>query len=155
MKTILGLVGHDARAVFHAIDGLVHPVPNAGANDARAALDDVPVVLQVAYGLSHGMGIFADEVGTILDPILIACHIVHRGIHAGIEVRSGRIAPVGRTLIVDGSAVEGLHGRIGLLEVEAASRLVAQGPERDAGVVAVARHHAHVAVHILSGPVSV
>ena len=53
------VVGYDGRVV----DSLVYPVPDAASDARGAAFDDVPIFLQVADGVSHGVGIFAHEVG--------------------------------------------------------------------------------------------
>ena len=50
---------HTTQEVGGPIDRLVHPVPDATSDDIVVVrvLDDVPVVLEVADGLAHGVGI--------------------------------------------------------------------------------------------------
>src|SRR5574344_23267 len=43
------------------IERLVHPIPDTTADSRFAALDDIPVLLQIADSLSHGMCILAHK----------------------------------------------------------------------------------------------
>ena len=146
----LGLTAEDGLRVD---DGLVHPVPDAAADTEVATFDDVPVFLEVAKAVAHGVGIFAHEEGLVA---LVAggfsLHIGQRGIHDGVDVRPLRTARVGRAFVVDGAWVEGAHSVVGSREVATHAALVAQGPEDDRGVVAVAQHSADAAVNKLALP---
>ena len=65
--------------------GLVHPVPNAAADASIGIFDNLPVFAQIADGVTHGVGIFADKHGLVQ----IAGVLVHpclAGIHFRIEV---------------------------------------------------------------------
>ena len=53
-----------ANAMLHfqwVIDSLIDPVPNTGTDAGIAALNHIPVFLQVALCITHGMRIFAEE----------------------------------------------------------------------------------------------
>ena len=146
----LGLTAEDGLRVD---DGLVHPVPDAAADTEVAIFDDVPVFLEVAKAVAHGVSIFAHEEGLVT---LVAggfsLHIGQRGIHDGVDVRPLRAARVSRAFVVDGAWIEGAHSVVGSRKVAAYAALVAQGPEDDGGVVAVAQHGADAAVHKLAFP---
>ena len=131
------------------IDGLVHPVPNGSANGGIALLDDVPRFAQVANGISHGVGIFTykerfvEIAGVFLEPL-------DARIHLAVEVAEAmatHIGAVARAFVVDGTrGVEHFCATITSFEIATAAGLVAQAPEDDAGVVAVAHDHALYAV---------
>ena len=139
--------------VSSIIDRLVHPVPDAAADAIDAAFNDVPVFLQVAHRVSHGVGIFTHEVR--LTPVVsvgVVAHLRQRRIHLAADVRAVVHVGICGTLIVNGSRIEVAHGVVGGADVRTLSALVAETPEDDGGVVAVAAHHAGGAVHILSTP---
>ena len=46
---------------LRVVDRLVHPVPNATADGRVALLHDVPIMVEIANGVAHGVGIFADK----------------------------------------------------------------------------------------------
>ena len=66
------------------VDALVNPVPDATAHDIVVRLYDFPVVLQIAHGLPHGVGIFT-EIVRVFEITLFAgnvLHAFHRRVHA-------------------------------------------------------------------------
>ena len=138
--------------VVGGVDGLVHPVPDTTADAVAAALHDVPVFLQVAYGVAHGVGIFAHEIGLAAPvSVAVAFHIVQSRIHLAPYLR-GLSAGAGGTLIVYGARVEFAGGCETGLVVLSVSALVAEAPEDDGRIVAVAYHHADGAVDVLRFP---
>ena len=147
-------VDHEVAAldVVGVVDGLVHPIPNACAHAVAASFDGVPVFLQVAHGVAHGVGIFAGKVGLqVTVAVGVAFQETHLGIHRRIEI--ARVGPSARaSLIMDGARVDGTHGGIGIVEVAAHTALVAQRPREHGGVIAVAVDHTHDAVHINRAP---
>ena len=146
----LGLTAEDGLRVD---DGLVHPVPDAAADTEVAILDDVPVFLEVAKAVTHSVSIFAHEEGLVaLVAGRFSLHVSQCGVHNGVDVGPLRAARVGRAFVVDGAWVEGAHSVVGSREVAAYAALVAQGPEDDGGVVAVAQHSADAAVDKLALP---
>ena len=125
------------------IDGLVHPVPDAASDGGIALLHRLHVLLEISYGITHGMGILTEEHRLILSTGVLG-HPVHRGVHLAVEVTVGvasETLAVACPLIMDGTgAVHAVCHLIAVLEVAAASGFVAQAPHDDAGVVDVARH---------------
>ena len=132
---------------------LVHPVPDASANHPLAfKFNVVPVFLQVADGVAHGMGIFAQEEGSVLLALVLVLlyHTGHTGVHAAVHV-GGSV----HALIVYHAAVQCSNGLAPLNEVVTASAFVAHAPENDTGVVPVTQHHAFHTVEIGIAPVGV
>ena len=66
--------------VLGVYDGLVYPVPDAASHAIAACFHNVPVLLEIAYGVSHGVGVFTHEVGLVfvvdvsLDGWYVAIH---------------------------------------------------------------------------------
>ena len=146
----LGLTAEDGLRVD---DGLIHPVPDAAADTEVAIFDDVPVFLEVAKAVAHSVSIFAHKEGLVARVAGgFSLHIGQRGVHDGVDVRPLRAARVGGAFVVDGAWVEGAHSVVGSREVATHAALVAQGPEDDGGVVAVAQHSADAAVNKLALP---
>ena len=87
------------------------------------------------------MCILADEVGLAGVSVAAAAHAAHCRIHRRAEVRVAHVA-----LVVDEAVVELANLADARSEVACAARLVAERPEDNARVVAVAHHHAHLAV---------
>ena len=140
----------DAACVVYT---LVHPVPDTASDDAVRTLDDVPVFLQVAYSLTHSVCIFANEVRLAVESVAVFYDIVDDGIHVRTEV--GILLAMLVALIMHpciASGKESLHLIVGGLEVLSASRLVAERPEYNARMVAVAQHHASCTVYISGLP---
>ena len=113
---------------------LVHPIPNGSTTDAGVGIDDIPVLLQVAHRIAHGVGIFAHHEGLVLHRFRILLQVI------GVEVA---VVPNGRVAAV--AIVERWTGLVELayliihrLYVRAYSTLVAKTPKDDAGVVEVA-----------------
>ena len=63
------------------VDALVNPVPDAAASDTVAALDDVPVFLEVAYSLTHSVSILTDEVRLAIESVAVLQHTLDLRIH--------------------------------------------------------------------------
>ncbi len=138
------------------IDALVYPVPDASADDRLAILYDVPVFLQVAHSLSHGVCVFADEVWFVMETFGKALHHLYLRIHVATKVRVAFAVLI--AFIVHQSITtrqESLHAVVGGLEVDTTTALIAQRPEDDARVIAVTQHHALSAVHICGFPCGV
>ena len=134
--------------VIGTIDRLVHPVPDAAAHTVGAALDDVPVFFEVAHGVAHSVGILAHEI-RLLAPVVVGLRRgeVDVGIHHAPHIRIIGIA-ARCSFVVHGAVVEFVRTVVAGFQVAADARLVAERPEADGGVVAVAQHHALNAVHV-------
>ena len=138
---------------LRVVDRLVHPVPNATADAELAVLDDVPIFLEVAYAVAHGVGVFAHEEGLRAAVAgRLALHVGKFRVHDGMDVGPLRGAGVGGAFVVDGARVEGAGGIVGSGEAYAHAALIAQRPEDDGGVVAVAQDSARAAVGELPRP---
>lgn len=162
----IGLVGpvpeHAAVSLRHALEGrglvnpvsgrvgaegLVHKIPDGPAHHARGGLKGFHVLLEIAQGIPHGMGVFAHEEGAgglLLPPVF---HPVHGRIHGGIHIHG--LVAVREFAVMEGARIViGPDGFRGRHEVGAVAGLVAQGPEDDGGMVLGAVNHAHVALHV-------
>ncbi len=129
---------------------MVDQLPHAAAHKARILVDRLPVILQVARALPHGVGVLAQEEGFAALLLAILDHIGHRGIHLRDHIRGFSLLVA---LIMDGAGgiqlADGVrHGD----KVYAVARFIAQRPGDDRGMVAVAFHHAHAAVDKLFFP---
>ena len=162
----IGLVGpvpeHAAVGLRHALEGrglvnavpgrigaegLVHKIPDGPAHHARGGLKGFHVLLEIAQGIPHGMGVFAHEEGTgslLLPPVF---HPVHGRIHGGIHVHG--LVAVREFAVMEGARIViGPDGFRGRFKIRPVAGLVAQGPEHNGGMVLGTVHHAHVAFHM-------
>jgi len=162
----IGLVGpvpeHAAVGLRHALEGsglvnavpgrvgaegLVHKIPDGPAHHARGGLKGFHVLLEIAQGIPHGMGVFAHEegAGSLLPPPVF--HPVHGRIHGGIHVHG--LMAVREFAVMEGARIViGPDGFRGRFKIRPVAGLVAQGPEHDGGMVLGTVHHAHVAFHM-------
>ena len=62
------------------VNGLVNPVPDGHANDARARLGALTIFRHVASGAAHGVCHFADE-HRLVEGVAILVHPTHSRIH--------------------------------------------------------------------------
>ena len=130
------------------VDGLVHPIPDAATNAGVRVFDDVPVFVQIADGVAHGMGVFTNK-HRFVQSAGILVHPGHAGVHLGVEVRESAAAVgAGGTcaLVVYGAVVERFGHVVAIAEVLAVASLVAQAPHQHAGTIAVTLYHALDAV---------
>ena len=128
------------------IDGLVGPVPDTAADGAFRRFDDIPIFLEVTDCLTHCVGILAKEVGAGFGAVVVG----GEGRQAGIHFRGHvGVAPgvAVDAFVVDDARVERTDSVVAILEVDVVGTFVAHRPEDNAGVVAVAEHHAFLAVN--------
>ena len=118
------------------IKTLIHPIPYRCTGDAAIGIDYVPILLQVAHRVAHGVGILAANEGLLR--LLLSLVLQHLGGRVA-EVVQGRVA---RMTIVEGQSrgIETAHGIVHRLDVRANASLIAKAPEDDAGVIEVALH---------------
>ena len=146
-------VGVVLLTVFFLHQAMVGPLPDAAAHQLGIGLEGLPVGFQQAGALTHGVAVFALEQGLFRIAFRVVLHERNIGVHAAGHVGGeGFLFPL-VTLIVNGPGgidfADGLgHG----LMAAAVAGFVAQAPHENAGVVAVAHHHAHAAVHELGLP---
>ena len=136
--------------VCRVVDALVYPVPDASSDAVAAAFDDVPVFLEVSDGITHGVCIFAHEIG-FRRRVRRRLYGTDGGVHHRLQVGIGRSAACG-AFIVNRAGVERLAAVVGALEIAARTAFVAEAPENDGGMVAVAVDHAFRAVEELVFP---
>ena len=130
------------------VDGLVHPVPDATANAGVAAFNNIPIFLEVADGVAHGVGVFTDE-HRLVEVARVLIHPSHAGVHLRVEIGEASAAVVAvraGAFVVNGARVERLGLVVAGAEVLAVASLVAKAPHDDGGAVAVAHHHTFDAV---------
>ncbi len=135
---------------------LVDPVPDEAALHVGIGVDRIPLPDEVARRVTHGVGVLRGGYGAVAaaaadrrEPCGAG---VLRHVHVGVPL------PL-RALVVDRAvhqpAVGLFHIEIGLVEVVAVARLVAQRPEGHAGVVLVALEHVARAVHVGGQPLGI
>ena len=108
---------------------LVYPIPDTATLEDGIFFDDVPILLEVAETVAHGMGIFAKNEGTRHLLVLgILLQIGRGSVHRAVDVR---IPFQQCTLILDGAAVERLQGVVGDVEIQSVPGFVAQRPDDD------------------------
>ena len=135
-----GLAG--LRAGDLGVDRLVRPVPDPAALEVRVLPDDVPIVLQAACAVAHGVVVFAHDeweraaLAVLLNALASGIGRVHLRLHVNIRA----VVPA---LVVDQAGWVVLvkvleHPLQGL----AGANLVAGGPHQHAGIVLIALQHA-------------
>ena len=124
------------RAVDGLCESLVSPVPDGGADDGGVGIDDVPVLLEVAHGVAHGMAVLAHHEWSVCDAFGDALHLV--GVEVAVVV-DGRVATVA---VVERWTcwIQGNNGIAHGFCVCSSSCLVAQTPKNDARMVAVTQY---------------
>ena len=154
-------LGVDAVGVLP--DRLVHPVPDASADERRIGVDDVPVLLEVSDGVAHRVRVLAHDEG-LPRAVLRGERLVLLG-HAGrarllvaelaaaLEPFDGRIhrrvnvrVLVAALPVHWASGVRLLDGLYRRAEAVAVSGLVAKRPDRNRRMVAVELDLAAVAL---------
>ena len=118
---------------------LVLEVPDAAALERRILPDQVPVLLEVADGIPHRMGVFTldERPGRLAFQILHALFqpLVHRTEDIGIPFQL-------RTFVLNRTrGVHFLDHPVAGLEIGAVARFVSQTPDNDAGMVEIPQHH--------------
>ena len=117
--------------------GLVHEVPDEASLVFRILADQVPILLEAALGIAHGMGVLALDERPGLGRILaVAHHVAVFHVHRAIDIG---LAVLGQgPLILDGTRrIQGLDHIIGIVEIGARTAFIAKGPENHRRVVAV------------------
>ena len=103
---------------------MIHPVPDGGTNDAGVRIDDIPVLLKIATGITHGVGIFAHHEGFVADFLSFTTQVI------GIEVAVIPYTTLASVAVVEGwaSGVQLTHFIIHGLDVRPYAALVAEAP---------------------------
>ena len=130
---------------------LVYPVPDATALSHRLRLEHLPVVLQTALAVAHGVGILTQDEGAV-DVGLgqIGLYLVDAAVHAAIDV--GIEVLLGALVLYGAVGLDRFEPAVGVLEVDPVAGLVAQRPDGDRRVVLAPLVHAPRAVHVSLEP---
>ena len=134
------------------VNALVYPVPDASTNTYSRLFEFVPVFAEITHAVTHGVVVFAHEIRLTRSVGAASVgslrYFPHVRIHLTVEVGDTSIVTtsVGGAFVVDGACIERAHCVVRSDEVIACAAFVTQRPEDDAGVVAVAQHHAFGAV---------
>ena len=135
---------------------LVHPIPDKPSLQTwvGGVAERIPVLVEVAQRIAHGVGIFAENDGP---GGVHGCHLLHPldgGIHVGHEIVAGKGFSVGPAAFeVNGpGGVNGKDGITHCVEIAAPSTFIAKRPGHDAGVIFVPLCHRNSPVHMGSFP---
>ena len=77
---------------------LIHPVPDGCTNDAGVCIDHIPVLLQIAAGITHGVGILAHHKGLVADFLSLTTQVI------GIEITVVPDTTIAAVAVVEGWA---------------------------------------------------
>ena len=126
-----GIVGQLIAGGIGDHTGLVHPVPDEAAQHVVAGTDGIPVLLDAAHGVAHGVVVLAHHVGHVVAGLTLDGG--HGGIHVGAHV--GAVGLVGAL---------GVHRTGGIVVLEVPDQII----EHVVGIVGVAL----VVVLVAGGP---
>ena len=113
---------------------MVHPVPDGGTGDTAVGVDHIPILLEVAHRVAHGVGIFTGDERFFGFLLGLGLEHVRCGIAEVVERRITRMAVVERQTC----AIKGYDFVVHGLNVWPHTTLVSETPEDDARVVEVA-----------------
>ena len=142
-------IGRDSCAILYILrikDGLIHPVPDAAANHSVAIFNNIPIFAQIPYSLSHGMSILAHDERLTVATIAQSLCTFNPCVHLRIHIR-GFVS-----MAMNESRIEFANSIITVRHIFAPSIFVAQRPEDYRRMIAVAKHHTHIAIHEGIGP---
>ena len=141
-------VGFASALIIHKETALrlVNEVPDKASLIRRVlrCLDDIPVVLQIAHRVTHGVSVLDEdewpqEIGVGGNSAVVEIKGLREpGIHRAVDVAVG--VKLGR-LILYGAVVNTLQEIVGRLEDDAMTRLVAKRPDDDGRMVLVTVVH--------------
>mmetsp|Transcript_136620 Transcript_136620/g.237200 ORF Transcript_136620/g.237200 Transcript_136620/m.237200 type:complete len:403 (+) Transcript_136620:1523-2731(+) len=147
--------------VLHALRGrlgqpLVHPVPNEPTLQPGVRVERLPVLVDIAIGVAHGMRVLTENEGPgllrLADGLL---DLLHSVVHGAQDVGEDRVH-AGIPLVVQYPSVVQLpHQRRHCRMVGSAACFIAEGPEQNAAVVLVPGDHAPCPLQVRIAPVLV
>ena len=124
---------------------LVHPVPNETALELGIFPDQVPIDVEVAQSVAHGMGIFAHDEGFLFALVLAIFDATGiSGIHRAVDIGGGT-GVISLFKVDEATGVFLFDPIVTGLEVRTVAALVTQRPQDDARMVEIALHVALVA----------
>ena len=125
-------------------DRVVAPLPHEAAAHALVGPDDLPVVLEVAGAVAHGVAVLHEDEGLVGVGVQVVADLLDGRVHAAVQVDAGvvvaalGVAVVGALVVSQPRGVEVLDPEERRLEGAAVGALVAGGPGDDAGAVLLA-----------------
>ena len=70
------------------VHGMIAPLPHKAAAVPVMAVEELEIVLQIAGAVSHGVAVFAQDIGLGIFPVSeVLLHFLQTGIHAAEQVR--------------------------------------------------------------------
>ena len=137
--TVVAPIGPVGLSPLPGPQSLVDPIPDRAALQGRVAFYGVPVVLEIAHAIAHGMGILAEDQGPIGILFGIANQFRDTGIHGTDDVGMRFFAGL---FVVDGPGhIAPVNPTTRRLEIDPVTGLIAQGPDDDRGMVLVPLYH--------------
>ena len=125
-------------------DRVVAPLPHEAAAHALVGPDDLPVVLEVAGAVAHGVAVLHEDEGLVRVGVQVVADLLDGRVHAAVQIDAGvvvaalGVAVVGALVVGQPRGVELLGPEERRLEGAAVGALVAGGPGDDAGAVLLA-----------------
>ena len=157
IDTVVTSISPVMAAVFVvSIKTLVYPVPDVSALQVGILVDSLPLIPQVAAGVTHGMRIFGRHYRTVT--ALLAHGLKPFGARILRYVHVGVPLPLG-TLVVHGAGHPVLVGllqpQVSLVEVVSVTSLVTKRPDNHRRIVLVALEHVDGTIHMRFQPFGV
>ena len=149
------LVAHLLRVDAHrlhdvAVQALVNEVPVETALVDRVLANQVPVFLEVTTRVAHGVVVLTlDEWHLAVRVLAVVLTVLHRVVHRAEDV--GALALTCLLILYRTACVLTLHPLVGVEEVVAHHRLVAQAPGHDARMIVEVGYVVLVALQYLLG----
>ena len=130
-------------------ESLIHPIPDESTLQVGIFIDGLPLIPEVTRGVTHRMGILRGSDGAVAAFPADLFQPLRTGVlghvHIGVPLPQG-------PLVVDGTVhavlLPMLYIKVGLIEVIAIARLVAERPEGDGGMILVALIHIDGTIHV-------
>ncbi len=154
---MISAIGIAVFGAFRLQDGVIRPLPDAAAHQTVTGEDGIPVFLQAAGADAHGVRVFAQEEGLFpqllfLTPFADFAHMIDVRIHFRDHV-IGNAPGADHTLIVHRNfRAHPMQVFAAGILVFPAPGLIAERPQDDTGMVAVAQVHAFYAVKVMIDP---
>ena len=125
---------------------LIDPVPDKTALQRIVCFDGVPIVLQVADTVAHGVGVFTQNQRPVRVLFRVADNMVDRRVHGAVDI--GVAITAGTFVVHRARGVAFLDPVVDRMEIDTVSGLVAHRPDDHRRVVLVPLDHPPRAVHV-------
>ena len=132
------------------VQPLVHVVPDEPPLQLIVRLDHVPVILQVADAVPHGVSVLAEDQRPLAGLGYVVQEMRNASVHRGIDVH---VRSLDSPLVLDGARrVRLVNPRRRRLEVDAVPALVTERPDDHRRVIAVPLDHPDRAIEVRGLP---